>query len=114
MWRFLDGHVNVQENQKHTGYFEGACQDSAIQRCRWHQRFAKICDAAGLRSCPGSPTVLQHENVMRKIYVNAHVDDILLVCKPEEMELFQDAVGFTLTMKVDGPHLPAVQGSWCV
>ena len=44
---------------------------------------------------------------MRKIHVNFHVDDILLVCKPEEVQWFQDAVGSTLTMKVDGPHLPA-------
>ena len=74
---------------------------------RWHQHFAKICEAAGLRSFPGSPTVLRHENLMRKIYVNVHVDDILLVCKPEEVQWFQDAVGSTLTMKVDGPHLQA-------
>ena len=39
--------------------------------------------------------------------MNFHVDDILLVCKPEEVQWFQDAVGSTLTMKVDGPHLPA-------
>ena len=28
---------------------------------RWHQHFEKICEAAGLRSFPGSPTVLRHE-----------------------------------------------------
>ena len=40
-----------------------------LQRCwpgqrnaalRWHQHFAKICEAAGLRSFPGSLTVLRH------------------------------------------------------
>ena len=27
---------------------------------RWHQHFEKICEAAGLRSFPGSLTVLRH------------------------------------------------------
>ena len=109
MRRFLNGRVNVQESQRPTGYFEGVCQDSAVRRSHGirNQHFAKICEAAGLRSFPGSPTVLRHENLMRKIYVNVHVDDILVVCKPEEVQWFQDAVGSTLTMKVDGPHLPA-------
>ena len=38
------------------------------------------------------------------MFVNIHVDDILLVCKPEDVEWFQHTVGETLTMKVDGPH----------
>ena len=66
---------------------------------RWHQHFEKICEAAGLRSFPGSPTVLRYENLMKKIYVNVHVADILLSRK--EVQRFQDAVGSTLTMKVD-------------
>ena len=103
MRRFLNGRVNVQESQRPTGYFEGVCQDSTVRRSHGirNQHFAKICEAAGLRSFPGSPTVLRHENLMRKIYVNVHVDDILVVCKPEEVQWFQDAVGSTLTMKVD-------------
>ena len=30
--RSLNGWVNVLESQRHTGYFEGACQNSAMQR----------------------------------------------------------------------------------
>jgi hypothetical protein len=40
------------------------------------------------------------------MFVNIHVDDILLVCNPGDVEWFQTTVGETLTMKVDGPHLP--------
>ena len=84
MRRFLNGRVNVQESQRPTGYFEGVCQDSAVRRSHGirNQHFAKICEAAGLRS-----------------YVNVHVADILLSRK--EVQWFQDAVGSTLTMKVD-------------
>ena len=39
--------------------------------------------------------------------MNVHVDDILLVCEPEDVRWFEQAVGSTLTMKIDGPHLPA-------
>lgn len=28
------------------------------------------------------------------------------VCKPEDVQWFQTSVGATLTMKVDGPHVP--------
>ena len=101
MRRFLNGRVNVQESQRPTGYFEGVCQDSAVRRSHGirNQHFAKICEAGGLRSFPGSPTVLRYENLMKKIYVNVHVADILLSRK--EVQWFQDAVGSTLTMKVD-------------
>ena len=34
------------------------------------------------------------------------MDDILLVCNPGDVEWFQTTVGETVTMKVDGPHLP--------
>ena len=37
--------------------------------------------------------------------MNIHVDDILLVCKPGDVEWFQSTVGVQLTMKVDGPHM---------
>ena len=40
------------------------------------------------------------------MFVHIHVDDILLVCNPGDVEWFQTRVGETLTMKVDGPHLP--------
>ena len=40
------------------------------------------------------------------MFFNIHVDDILLVCKPGDVEWFQSIVGETLTTKVDGPHVP--------
>ena len=42
--------------------------------------------------------MLRYENLMKKIYVNVHVADIL---SRKEVQWFQDAVGSTLTMKVD-------------
>ena len=56
---------------------------------------------------PGTPTVLRHKDVQRQMYANVHVDDILLVCKPKDVKWFQDNVGSGLSMKIDGPHLPA-------
>ena len=75
---------------------------------RWHQHFAKIfVKPQGLDLFLVHRQCCDMKNLMRKIYVNVHVDDILVVCKPEEVQWFQDAGGSTLTMKVDGPHLPA-------
>ena len=56
---------------------------------------------------PGTPTVLWHRDITRQLYANIHVDDILLVCKPEDVKWFQEMVGAGFTMKTDGPHLPA-------
>ena len=46
-----------------------------------------------------------HGDVDRKVFINVHVDDILLICKPEDVPWFQQTIGATLKMKVDGPHL---------
>ena len=35
------------------------------------------------------------------------MDDIRLVCEPGEVQWFERAEASTLTMKGDGPHLPA-------
>ena len=74
---------------------------------RWHLHFAQICEGAGLQSFPGTPTVMRHKDLDRKVFINVHVDDILLICKPEDVPWFQQQVGATLKMKVDGLHLPA-------
>eukprot|EP00435_Cladocopium_sp_Y103_P016569 s1241_g4.t1 len=71
---------------------------------RWHQHFGQICEDAGLRAFPGAPTVMRHEDLSRRIFLNVHVDDILLVCKPEDVRWFETTIGARLTMKVDGPH----------
>eukprot|EP00435_Cladocopium_sp_Y103_P068897 s701_g32.t1 len=52
---------------------------------RWHQHFGQICEGAGLKAFPGAPTVMRHEDLSRKIFLNVHVD-ILLVCKPEDVQ----------------------------
>eukprot|EP00435_Cladocopium_sp_Y103_P030011 s1403_g7.t1 len=73
---------------------------------RWHQHIGGLCEEADLEAFPGAPTILRHKDINRKIFVNIHVDDILLVCNPGDVEWFQQTVGATLTMKLDGPYLP--------
>ena len=73
---------------------------------RWHQHIGQLCEQAELEAFPGAPTIFRHRDFNRKVFVNIHVDDILLVCKPGDVEWFQATVGATLTMKVDGPHMP--------
>ena len=51
--------------------------------------------------------MMRHGNLERKVFINVHVDDILLIFKPEDVPWFQQTVGATLKMKVDGPHLLA-------
>eukprot|EP00435_Cladocopium_sp_Y103_P060379 s975_g22.t1 len=72
----------------------------------WHQHIGGLCEQADLEAFPGAPKILRHRDINRKIYVNIHVDDILLVCNPGDVEWFQQTVGETLTMKLDGPYLP--------
>ena len=58
---------------------------------RWHLHFTQMCEGAGLKAFPGTPTVMRHSDLGRKVFINAHVDDILLICRPA-----------TLKMNVDG------------
>ena len=62
---------------------------------RWHLPFAQICEGAGLKTFPGTPTVMRHGDLDRKVFINVHVDDILLICKPEDVPWFQQTVGAT-------------------
>ena len=39
--------------------------------------------------------------------MNVDVDEILFVCEQDEVQRFERAETCTLTVKVDGPHLPA-------
>eukprot|EP00435_Cladocopium_sp_Y103_P021663 s3453_g5.t1 len=54
-----------------------------------------------------TPTVMRHGDLNRKVFINVHVDDILLICKPEDVPRFKQTVGANLKMKIDGPHLLA-------
>ena len=100
--------VRQQTGKEHTHWLLRRClpgqRNAAL---RWHQYFGNLCEGAGLTAFPGTPTVLRHKDVQRQMYANVHVDDILLVCKPEDVKWFQDNVGSGLSMKIDGPHLPA-------
>ena len=51
--------------------------------------------------------MLRHKDIQRQLYANAHVDDILLVCRPEDVSWFRETVGAGLSMKVDGLHVPS-------
>eukprot|EP00435_Cladocopium_sp_Y103_P048567 s2915_g14.t1 len=74
---------------------------------RWHLHFALICEDAGLQAFPRTLTVMRHGDLNRKVFINVRVDDILLICKPEDVPWFQQTVGATLKMKIDGPHVLA-------
>jgi len=51
---------------------------------RWHEFFNGLCSAAGLVAFPGAPTVLRHLDLDRSIFVNVHMDDILLISRPQD------------------------------
>lgn len=65
---------------------------------RWHQNIGGLCEQADLETFSGAPTIRRHRDPNRKVFVNIHVDDILLVCNPGDVEWFQSTV--------DGPHAP--------
>ena len=53
---------------------------------------------------PGCPTIMMLVNEKRRVYLNIHVDDILLVCNDEDLKWFQETVTNQFTIKMDGPH----------
>ena len=55
-----------------------------MQRFVWHDFFNGLCSAAGLVAFPGAPTVLRHLDLDRSIFVNVHMDDILLISRPQD------------------------------
>ena len=95
--------VRERTNKTHTHWLLRRClpgqRNAAL---RWHQYFGNLCEQAGPVSFPGTPTVLRHRDIKRQLYANVHVDDILLVCKPEDVKWFQETVGAGLTMKTYG------------
>ena len=74
---------------------------------RWPLHFSQICGGVGLKALPDTPRVMRHGDLNRKVFINVHVAGILLICRPEDVPLFQMTVVATLQMKVDGPHLLA-------
>eukprot|EP00435_Cladocopium_sp_Y103_P023665 s3633_g5.t1 len=57
---------------------------------RWHQHLGGLCEQAELEAFPGAPTSFRHKDLSRKVFVNIHVDDILLFCNPGDVEWFDD------------------------
>ncbi len=46
-----------------------------------------------------------------EVYLGVHVDDIILICRPQTVDRFSQTVGRTATMKVDGPQRQGEGGS---
>ena len=72
----------------------------------WKSTYALASEKVIWKHFFGAPPILRRRDPNRKVFVNIHVDDILLVCNPGLVEWFQSTVGKTLTMKIDGPHAP--------
>ena len=77
---------------------------------RWNEYFTELCTAVGFEPYPGCPTIMRFLDGARRIYLSVHVDDILLICKPADVEWFSQTAGKKLTMKIDGPHLQGEGG----
>ena len=71
---------------------------------RWNEYFTELCTTVGFEPYQGCPTIMRLIDGTRRIYLSVHVDDILLICKPADVEWFTQTAGKKLTMKVDGPH----------
>ena len=72
---------------------------------RWKEHFTALCVESGFQPYPGCSTVMRMIQGDRRVYLSVHVDDIIFVCKPEDVAWFSQTMGRTLTMKRDGPHL---------
>ena len=71
---------------------------------RWNEYFTELCTTVGFEPYQGCPTIMRLIDGTRRIYLSVHVDDILLICKPADVEWFTQTAGKKLTMTVDGPH----------
>ena len=71
---------------------------------RWNEHLTSLCEERNLEPYSGCATIMRLIQGDRRIYLSVHVDDIILICKPEDVEWFSQTVGRTLTMKKDGPH----------
>ena len=83
-------------------------RDAAL---RWNEHFTGLCSEVGMESYAGCSTIMRLIQGDRRIYLSVHVDDIILICKPEDVEWFSQTVGRTLSMKKDGPHRQGEGGS---
>ena len=97
--------VDLSDNKQHNVWELRRClpgqRNAAL---RWHEYFSEKCIEAGMVAYPGCPTIMMLVNEQRRIYLNIHVDDILLVCNDEDLKWFQEKVTNQFTIKMDGPH----------
>ena len=77
---------------------------------RWNEHFTSLCSEMEFEAFAGCSTIMRRIQGDKKIYLSVHVDDIILISKPEDVDWFSQTVR-TLTMKMDGPHLQGEGGS---
>ena len=78
---------------------------------RWNEHFISFCTEMEFEAYAGCSTIMRRIQGGNRIYLSVHVDDIILISKPEDVEWFSQTAGRTLTMKMDGPHLQGEGGS---
>ncbi len=78
---------------------------------RWNEHFISLCTEMEFEAYAGCSTIMRRIQRDKRIYLSVHVDDIILISKPEDVDWFSQTVGRTLTMKMDGPHLQGEGGS---
>ena len=67
---------------------------------RWNDYFGTLAKERGFEA-KSIPTVYRHQQ--RQMFMNVHIDDILLVGSTEDCEWFEKEFNKVLKMKKDGP-----------
>ena len=106
MCKFHSGFVVGQEVPIHTGSSNVAFAGKGMQLCAGISISDSFVNKLNSKHVQEHQQSLVTEMSTERLFVSIHVDDILLVCKPGDVEWFQSTVSATLTMKVDGPHMP--------
>ncbi len=66
---------------------------------RWNDYFGTLAKERGFEACKSIPTVFRHQQ--RQMFMNVHIDDILLVGSTKDCEWFENEFGKVLKMKKD-------------
>ena len=90
---------------------DGATHGQRNAALRWNEHFTLLCTEMEFEAYAGCSTIMRKIQGGKRIYLSVHVDDIILISKPEDLDWFSQTVGRTLTMKMDGPHLQGEGGS---
>ena len=84
MWKFHSGSGSGQAVPTLTGFSNVAFLGKEMRR---YVRTNILDNFVNKLNFPGTPTILRHRDFNKKVFVNMHVDDFLLVCKPGAVEL---------------------------